>query len=86
MLHAKPSSILFEVNMKMLHSVENLLLDPIIYRQLIGKLMYIQLTRLYIVYSVCILFHFMDKPSQAHLNVACKVLKYLKNAPGHSLF
>lgn len=81
LLAAKPSSVLFEVNAKLMHFTEDLLSNPTIYRQLIGKLMYVQLTRPNIPYSVHVLSQFMDKPTQTHLNAAYKILKYLKNAP-----
>lgn len=86
LLAAKPSSIPVEVHTKLLHSTDNLFPDPTVFRQLVGKLMYVQLIMPSIAYSVHILSQFMDKPSNTHLNAAYRVLKYLKNAPGQGLF
>ncbi|KAF2292080.1 hypothetical protein GH714_008664 [Hevea brasiliensis] len=86
LLGSKPSSIPVAVNLKMVHSDENLLANPTCYRQLIGKLMYITLTRPYISYGVQMLTQFMDKPIEVHMVAANKILKYLKNSPGQGLF
>lgn len=52
LLGAKPYSILMEANLKMGYTNENVLPNPTLYRQMLGKLMYITLTdqALHIVY------------------------------------
>ena len=74
-----------EVNHKLVHTDINLLQDPTIYRQLVGKLLYLTLTRLDISCIVHILTQFMDKPATIHLNAAFRVLRYLKSAPGKGI-
>lgn len=54
-LGAKPSSVPMKVNTKLKHEDNDLLNDPSIYKQLIGKLMYIVLTRPDIAYGVHVL-------------------------------
>ena len=54
-LGVKPNSIPIEVNQRLMHQEENLLNDPTIYRQQIGKLMYLTITRPDISYSVHVL-------------------------------
>lgn len=75
-----------EVSLKLKHTEEDLLANRSTYMQLIGKLMYVALTKPGIAYSVHELSQFMDKLAQIHLDAAFKVLRYLKNAPDQGLF
>lgn len=70
-LGAKPSSIPVEVTSKLIHSDNNV--------QLVG-------TRRDLAYGVHILSHFMDKPTQFHIDAAYRLLRYLKGTPGQGLF
>lgn len=81
-LRSKPRSIPIEVNHKLANTEECLLKDPIVYRQLIGKLIYLNFTRLDICCVVHILSQYMERPAEAHLNVTFNVLKYLKSSLG----
>ncbi|XP_022014404.1 uncharacterized mitochondrial protein AtMg00810-like [Helianthus annuus] len=56
--------------------------DPTQYQKLVGKLIYLSHTRPDIAYSVHYLSQFMHKTTEAHTQIAFKVLRYLKNAPG----
>ncbi|KAK1441129.1 hypothetical protein QVD17_06967 [Tagetes erecta] len=55
------------------------------YQQLLGKLIYLSHTRPDISYAVQYLSQFMHKPTQAHLQLALRVLRYLKGAPGNGI-
>ncbi|XP_021980809.1 uncharacterized mitochondrial protein AtMg00810-like [Helianthus annuus] len=52
------------------------------FQKLIGKLIYLSLTRPDISYAVQFLSQFMHKPCQSHLDIALKLLRYLKQSPG----
>ena len=73
-------------SLKLRSSNGDSVLDPSLYRKLIGKLLYLTLTRLDISYSVHKLSQFMSAPKMPHLEVAYKILKYLKKTPGQGLF
>ena len=80
LLGAKPVSFPMEQNIKLSDSGE-LLKDPSQYRQLVGRLIYLTITRLDITYSVHMLSRFMHAPHKPHMEVALRVLRYLKSSP-----
>ena len=55
------------------------------YQKLVGKLIYLTMTRPDISYVVQCLSQFMHAPLQSHMNLGLRVLKYLKLAPGSGI-
>lgn len=72
--------------MKLTKEVGVPLTDPTQYRKLVGKLMYIQITRPDISFAVNKLCQFSHDPRDIHLNVVHKVLRYLKGTVGQGIF
>ena len=60
--------------------------DPEKYRNLIGRLLYLNLTRPDITYSIQQLSQFVNKPFNSHWKAALQVAKYLKGTPSLGLF
>lgn len=63
-----------------------LLEDPESYRRLVGRLLYLTLTRPDISYTVQQLTQFLSSPRQPHLKAALFLLRYLKGSVNCSLF
>ena len=74
-----------ETNHKLGLATSKLIIDPTQYRCLVGRLIYLTITRLELSYSVHISFQFMQNPKEEHMEVAKRVLRYLKGNPGQGL-
>lgn len=85
MIGATPSRIPLDQNLKLFKNEGELLEDPFMYRRLIGRLLYLTVTRPDLSYAVQLLSQYMDKPRIPHLNAAHKVLRYIKRSPGQGL-
>ncbi|XP_039039674.1 secreted RxLR effector protein 161-like [Hibiscus syriacus] len=55
------------------------------YQRLVGKLIYLSLTRLDIAFPVSIVSQYMSDPIEEHLEVVNRILRYLKMTPEHGL-
>jgi len=62
-----------------------LLKEPNRYRRLIGRLIYLTVSRPDITYAVHVLSRFMQQPHKLHMEAALWVVRYLKKAPGQGL-
>ncbi|CAM8932740.1 unnamed protein product [Rhodiola kirilowii] len=82
----KPSRTPMDIKHKLSLSQAPLLDDPLQYRKMVGKLIYLTITRPDLSYSVHVLSQFMQKPTQDHLQAVQRVLRYLKGAPAQGLF
>ncbi|KAG7597976.1 Retrotransposon Copia-like N-terminal [Arabidopsis suecica] len=87
LLACKPSSVPMDPNVKLvLDSDEPVIDDPQLYRRLVGRMMYLTITRPDITYAVNRLCQFTSAPKQSHLKAAYRVLHYLKGSIGLGLF
>ncbi|KAM6552821.1 hypothetical protein CsatB_013583 [Cannabis sativa] len=75
-----------EPNLKLTEDQGELLSDPTSYRSLIGKLIYLTITRPDITYAVNRLSQFLTSPQVPHLHATQRVLQYLKATPGQGIF
>lgn len=75
-----------EVNVKYRKDEGKLLPDPFLYRQLVGSLIYLTITRPDISYAVHIVSKFMHSPRHLHLAAVHRIIRYLIGSPTHGLF
>ncbi|KAJ3685421.1 hypothetical protein LUZ61_014585 [Rhynchospora tenuis] len=85
LLGAKPAPTPMEQNHRLAESVGGKFKDPEKYRRLIGRLIYLTITRPELCYSVHILAQFMQNPHQTHYEAALRVVRFLKGNPGQGL-
>ena len=85
MLGCKPAPSPMEQNVDWWDHATALLEDAGLYRRLVGKLIYLTVTRPDISYAVSVLSQFMQAPRAIHLEGVYRVLAYIKRAPGKGL-
>ena len=86
MTGSRPSDFSMEQHLRLRPKDGTLLPDPTIYRRLVGRLLYLTITRPNIQYAVNTLSQFMQSPYSSHLDAANRVLCYLKGSVGKGLF
>jgi len=64
---------------------EDPLTDQRAYQKLIGKLLYLNMTRLDILFSVQTLSQFLHQPKNSHMDVVLRVVKYIKRQPNQGI-
>jgi len=74
-----------ETNHKLALVAGSNLNDAIQYRRLVGRLVYLTITRPELCYAVHVLSQFMHNPKKEHMEAAKRVLRYLKGVPGQGL-
>ncbi|CAH9090919.1 unnamed protein product, partial [Cuscuta epithymum] len=80
-LNSKPYTTPMDSKLKLSKNDGTLLDDPKSYRTLIGRLLYLTVTRPDISYSVQTLSQFLSHPTDIHMSAAHRLLRYLKNSP-----
>lgn len=85
-LASEPASLPMDPNIKT-HSSEGILLvDPTEYRRLIGRLLYLTISRTDISFTVHKLSQFVAQPRSSHMVAAHTLLRYLKGCSGEGIF
>ncbi|XP_057965389.1 uncharacterized mitochondrial protein AtMg00810-like [Malania oleifera] len=73
-------------NIKLHPTDGELLPDATHYRQLVGSLIYLTITRPYIAYAVHLVSQFMSTPHFVHYAAVLRILQYVKGTLFHGLF
>ncbi|KAK1391529.1 hypothetical protein POM88_010585 [Heracleum sosnowskyi] len=84
----KPSKIPMEQNHNLQKNTSDFLSpsDVSLYRRLVGRLLYLTITRPELSYPIQVLSQFITKPRIDHLTAAFKVLHFIKASPGQGIF
>ncbi|KAJ4771370.1 Retroelement pol polyprotein-like [Rhynchospora pubera] len=85
LLGGKPAAFPIEQNYNLSIASGKPMEDPERYRRLIGRLIYLTITRPDLCYSVHILAQFMHAPLDVHYDAAIRVMRYLKGSPGQGI-
>ncbi|CAM8994357.1 unnamed protein product [Rhodiola kirilowii] len=81
----KPAKSPMETKHGLSLSSAPLLPDASVYRRLVGRLIYLTITRPDLAFPVHVLSQFMQSPNEDHLRAAHRVLRYIKLAPAQGL-
>nr|KYP58227.1 hypothetical protein KK1_004521 [Cajanus cajan] len=85
MLDCKPIDSPMDPNQKLMADQGELFTDLERYKRLVGKLIYLIITRPDLSFTVGIVSQFMQAPHIDHWNVVLRILRYIKKAPGQGL-
>ncbi|XP_024640654.1 uncharacterized mitochondrial protein AtMg00810-like [Medicago truncatula] len=78
MLSCNPASSLAEVNLKLVINEDEELVDPTLFKKMVGSLRYLCNIRRDIAYAHGIISRFMSEPRTSHLLAAKRVTRYIK--------
>ncbi|GJZ64223.1 retrovirus-related pol polyprotein from transposon RE1 [Tanacetum coccineum] len=84
-LDLKPSNIPIDPNIKLNDTDGEPLPDAFLYRALVGKLLYLTITRPDLSYAAHYLSQFSHSPRTPYFDALIKVLRYIKLCPGQGL-
>ncbi|GJW15536.1 indole-3-acetic acid-amido synthetase GH3.17, partial [Tanacetum coccineum] len=79
MANSKPNSTPMELNSKMCAYEGHDLEDATMYRQLVGSLIYLTITRPDISFAVGVMSRYMQNPKKSHLEAVRRILRYVKS-------
>lgn len=86
MTACKPSNFPMEKNLKLRKDDDSEEVNATHYRRLVGRLLYLTVTRPGITFAVNQLSQFLCNPWKTHLDKLHRVLRYLKATPGQGFF
>ncbi|KAI9162582.1 hypothetical protein LWI28_028704 [Acer negundo] len=86
MLECKPAETPMDHTIKLGTIEGSAPVDKGRYQRLVGKLIYLSLTRPDIGFSVSKVSQFMNKPTEEHQDAVFRILRYLKMTPGKGLY
>ncbi|GKV33750.1 hypothetical protein SLEP1_g42213 [Rubroshorea leprosula] len=75
-----------EVNVKLRQEDGEKLYNPSFYRQLVGRLLYLTMTRPDVAYAVQVVSQFVADPRRLHLTAVLRIIRYLRGTISRGLF
>jgi len=83
--NSTPVKLPMDAHLKLTPDKGDPLPDPHTYQRLLGRLIYLTLTRPDITFTVHILTQYMQAPTTAHMQAAKRLLRYLVASPGQGV-
>nr|KYP44454.1 hypothetical protein KK1_034031 [Cajanus cajan] len=83
--NCRPIDSPMDPNQKLMMYQGEIFLDPKRYRRLVGKLIYLTITRPDISFAIGVVSQIMQNPHIDHWNAVIRILRYIKSAPGQGL-
>ncbi|XP_049414559.1 uncharacterized mitochondrial protein AtMg00810-like [Solanum stenotomum] len=81
-LNQKLTTTEFDLHFPTGNGDDRVLDDPSVNQKLVGRLLYLTITRPDIAFAVQLLSQFMHNPKTSHMEAAMSVVRYVKQAPG----
>lgn len=85
MTDTKPLTLPMDPNTKLTHDIGTPLADATPYQRLVGKLIYLTITRPDIAFPVHLLSQYMHSPTSVHMQSAKRLLRYLLHSPAQGI-
>ncbi|CAO2836221.1 unnamed protein product [Amaranthus hypochondriacus] len=82
----KPMSTPVATGMKLTKAGEGKLINPTLYKSLVGSLRYLTITRPDIVYGVGLVSRYMETPKESHWCTAKRIVRYIKGTLDYGMF
>lgn len=86
LLGAKPTKIQMDLRINLNINMGDVYKDPSRYRRLIGRLLYLNITRPDISFSIPKISQFVSNPRVPHYEVPCHLVRYIKQSPRQGFF
>ncbi|CAJ2640870.1 unnamed protein product [Trifolium pratense] len=83
---ANPVSTPMECGIKLSKHEEGEIVDPSLFKSLVGSLRYLTCTRPDILYAVGVVSRYMEHPTTTHLKAAKRILRYIKDTTNLGLY
>ena len=80
------SQLPMDPHLQLQKSTGTCLVDPELYRSMVGSLIYLTNSRPDVCYAVACVARYMTQPELVHLQAAKRILRYLKGTMNHGLF
>lgn len=71
---------------KLTKDKEGVEVDSTLYKQMVGSLMYLTATRPDLMFIVCLISRYMERPTESHLLAAKRALRYVKGTVSFGMF
>jgi hypothetical protein len=85
MYDSTPTSLSVEANLKLEKHGEEDIVDTTLFKQIVGSMIYVCNSQSNIDFSVKLVSRHMSEPNVSHMNVARRILKYLKESTNYRI-